>query len=78
MTFGDVERSRSSCGASLGCSMPPHAVDCKKLTRNTAKRAVIACFGGCFGRFWRVIVLITIGLYTVILSAQSYRIISWR
>jgi hypothetical protein len=78
MTFGDVQRSRNSCGAFLGCSMPAHAVDCQKLTRNTAKSAVIACFGRYFGGFWRVIVLITIGLYAVISSAQSYRIISWR
>ena len=49
MTFGDVQRSRNSCGASLGYSMPPHAVDCKKLTRNTAKRAAFACLVRCLG-----------------------------
>jgi hypothetical protein len=37
MTFVDARRSRNSCGAFLGCSMPPNAVDCQKLTRNTQK-----------------------------------------
>ena len=49
MTLGDVKSSRNGCGAFLGCSMPPYAVDCQKLTRNTAKSAVIAYFGQLFG-----------------------------
>jgi hypothetical protein len=49
MTFRDLQASRTSCGASLARWMPPNAVDCQILTRNTTKSAVIACSGSYLG-----------------------------
>jgi hypothetical protein len=75
MTFSEIQRSRNSCGAFLGCRMPPHAVDCQKLTQNIAKSAAIRV---SWALSWRSILTITIGLHAVILSAHRCVTFSWR